>query len=173
MDGQVDVKIKLQAKGDPSERRTREQVVAALPPKEALDRFRAIVARAKAGSLTVPLDVSEVRDAVLPAATLVWKADALRASDFLQRIQSHFVDHRSTHGPASITAEDLGVRMRLCRALALSEGASELSWATWERGWEIEERRRERGDGRAAPGREARRSMKLMTSPASAAPAGA
>jgi hypothetical protein len=71
MDGQVDVKIKLQAKGDPSERRTREQVVAALPPKEALDRFRAIVARAKAGSLTVPLDVSEVRDAVLPAATLV------------------------------------------------------------------------------------------------------
>jgi hypothetical protein len=39
------------------------------------------------------------------------------------------------------------VRMRFCRALALSEGASELSWAMWERGWEIEERRRERGDG--------------------------
>lgn len=37
--------------------------------------------------------------------------------------------------------------MRFCRALALSEGASELSWATWERGWEIEEKRRERGDG--------------------------
>lgn len=58
---QVDVKIKLQAKGDPSERKTREQVAAALPPKATLDRFRAVVARAKAGSLTVPLDVSEVR----------------------------------------------------------------------------------------------------------------
>lgn len=64
-----------------------------------------------------------------------------------QKIQTHFVDHRSTHGPTSITAEDLGVRMRLCRALALSEGAAELSWAMWERGWEIEEKRRERGDG--------------------------
>lgn len=58
---QVDVKIKLQVKSDPSERKTREQVAAALPPKTTLDRFRAIVARAKAGSLTVPHDVSEVR----------------------------------------------------------------------------------------------------------------
>lgn len=60
---QVDAKIKLQAKGSASSaRKTREEVLAALPLKATLDRFRAVIARAKAGSLTVPPEVSEVRD---------------------------------------------------------------------------------------------------------------
>lgn len=67
--------------------------------------------------------------------------------DLPQKIQTHFVDHRATHGPASISAEDLGLRMRFCRSLALSEGKEELSWETWERGWAIEEKRASRSDG--------------------------
>jgi hypothetical protein len=48
-----------------SKRKTQEEIAAALPSKEKLDAFRALIHQAKAGTLTVSSEVSEVRHPLL------------------------------------------------------------------------------------------------------------
>lgn len=62
----------------------------------------------------------------------------------LQSIQTSFVTHRQTHGPSSLTPEDLSLRMKLARGLALSRNLPELDLATWDQAWKLDEQRIER-----------------------------
>ncbi|CED83757.1 Conserved membrane protein [Phaffia rhodozyma] len=116
----VDVKIPLQS---PSKSyATEEEVEAALPGSERMNQFRALIARAREGTLVVPPDVSEA-------------------------IQSHFVNHRQIHGPQSLSGEELGLRMKFARSLALSRGQTKMDLETWQDAWRLDELRLGQADG--------------------------